>query len=313
MADELLEEMSKDLENKVFKSNFTPVVRVKEGRTPCLEIDNKMSASNHHARGPTIGMNVFLQEVNTAARTATASAIRKVNKTRVMKVKQDRQVTTDDDGNIVFDGFVEEHDEYNMHLILQKVFYYVRPGYTLPAYPTDRVSKQKYKREYGEYKRLSSASSPSPPWISKHAIDNIAASENEDNSKYKGAHPNGMCTPSYPNKRCEKEYTYLMDLFDIVGRYTPKPPADEYKSNNEDDYGSGDEDDDDSNDEDGDETTYQDVERAPWDDEDETNDEELETVTDRLYNLRWFVRNPEEVIKIGFSINKRTTLPILNL
>ena len=36
-------------------------------------------------------------------------------------------------------------------------------------------------------------------------------------------------------------------------------------------------------------------------------------MTDRLYNLRWFVRNPEEVIKIGFSINKRTTLPILNL
>ena len=35
-----------------------------------------------------------------------------------------------------------------------------------------------------------------------------------------------------------------MDLFDIVGRYTPKPPNDEYKSNNEDVDGSGDEDDD---------------------------------------------------------------------
>lgn len=140
-----------------------------------------------------------------------------------------KDAAVDNNGNIVFDGFIDP----SMHLILQKVFYYVRPGYTLPAYPTDRVSKQKYKREYGEYKRLSSASSPSPPWISKHAIDNIAASENEDNSKYKGAHPNGMCTPSYPNKRCEKEYTYLMDAFNIVGRYTPEPEEDEDEEENE--------------------------------------------------------------------------------
>lgn len=250
MADELLEEMSKDLENKAFKSNFTPVVRVKEGRTPCLEIDNKNecvkpSCTWSDDRNECIPSGSEYCCSNGNGKCHSESQQDTCNEGEVRY----RQVTTDDDGNIVFDGFVEEHDEYNMHLILQKVFYYVRPNYTLPEYPRTGESKEIYKREYGEWKRRPSASSPSPPWISKHAIDNIAAIESEDNSKYKGAHPNGMCTPSYTeeSKKCAKEYTYLMDLFDIVGRYTPKPPNDEYKSDNEYVDGRGDEDDDDSN------------------------------------------------------------------
>ena len=221
-----MEEMSKDLKNKTYKSDFTPVVKVKEGRIPCLEREKKDCVK------PSC---TWSDDRNECIPSGSEYCCSNGNGKCQWKSQQDtcnegevryRQVTTDDDGNIVFDGFVEDHDDENMHLILQKVFYYVQPEYTLPEYPRTGESKEIYKREYGEWKRRPSASSPSPPWISKHAIDTIAQTEGEDNSKYKGAHPNGMCTPSYTeeSKKCAKEYTYLMDLFDIVGRYTPKPP-----------------------------------------------------------------------------------------
>jgi hypothetical protein len=44
----------------------------------------------------------------------------------------DDEAIGDDEDGIVFDGFIDAHDDSNMHLILQKVLYYVAPGYALP-------------------------------------------------------------------------------------------------------------------------------------------------------------------------------------
>ena len=115
---------------------------------------------------------------------------------------------------VVFDGFLEE----DLHAVLRKVLYYVNPQTaedTLLPFPLVEDDIAKYEDKLGTYS--GNLFPQSHPWVAAPAQETVRQFRGDD-AVENVAMQNGMCDF---NGRCGRENTYLMDAFDIVGRYVP--------------------------------------------------------------------------------------------
>lgn len=115
---------------------------------------------------------------------------------------------------VVFDGFLEE----DLHAVLRKVLYYVNPQTaedTLLPFPLVEDEEVKYRDNLGTYS--GNLFPQSHPWVAAPAQETVRRFRGDD-AVENVAMQNGMCDF---NGRCGRENTYLMDAFDIVGRYVP--------------------------------------------------------------------------------------------